>query len=222
MKKTLFKAINFLKEQYFTESKDEKEKERQFAKFINIMDVLYAVLMAWGIAKVADNFKFELTHALPSIIAGLVLIRFFFAPARNLANIAWQTQYKWFGQIGIFIIDVPLLFGHSFIYYRMAHSIWEFKYDYFYQWFIGLLAINVFWLLLILAREYKWGKEKYYQHICWGINNLLCLLFIGILFLFKVNLFAGPNYYWLFIIALLNCLIDLLLTAPCYLGFKKV
>ena len=204
MKKALSGIISFLQDQYFTESKDEKEKEKQFAKFINIMDVLYAVLMAWGIAKVAENFKFELSHALPSIIAGIVLIRFFFAPARNLSNIAWQTQYKWFAQISIFVFDIPLLFLHSFFYYRMCHSIWEFKYDYFYQWFLGLLAINVFWLFLILAREWRWKKEKFYQHICWGINNLLCLIFVAILYLFRVDLFVGPNYYILFTISLLK------------------
>ncbi|KAF0135108.1 MAG: hypothetical protein FD145_246 [Candidatus Saganbacteria bacterium] len=218
----LTNSINYIKEQYFAESQNKKAKEVQFAKFINIMDVLYAVLMAWGIALVASNFIFELKHALPSVIAGLVLIRFFFAPARNLSNIAWQTQYRWLAQIGIFVIDVPLLFLHSFIYYRMCHSIWEFRYDLFYQWFFGLLAINVFWLLLILARQWWWKKDKYDQHICWGINNLFWLIIVYVLYFFKVDIFVEPNYYALFTIALLNCLFDFILTAPCYLGFKKV
>ncbi|MFH1441948.1 MAG: hypothetical protein ABIH18_07925 [Candidatus Omnitrophota bacterium] len=57
------------------------------------MEIVYAILMAYGFAESATHVIFKDKWNLWPLllISGLVLIRFFFAPARNLKTIAMAS-----------------------------------------------------------------------------------------------------------------------------------
>jgi len=214
-----------------------KDQEGRFNEFIDIMEVLYAVFMLWGIARIAEYFRIsqgfvlDWQYVLPSIIAGFVLIRFFFAPVHNLKNIALSTNGKGLGAASLqrilFVFDIPVLLLHSFIFYRMCYSISKAAYPTFYKWYFLLLFLNSVWLLAIFIRM-RFLKGQYCgQHLIWAGNNFVHLLFfvvpVFILPVFKINIniFVGPYYIYPLFFAATNCVIDLFLAAPFYLGFKE-
>jgi hypothetical protein len=193
-----------------------------FEKFMNVMEMLYAVFMTWGFAKIAEKYAWNIEYWLPSLIAVFVLIRFFFAPAHNLKEIARELHKKPFWQIYLFVIDIPFLLAHSFIFYRMCDLVTNKDYYNFYILFSALLFINVLWLLTISARKYLWGIRPCSKHLIWAINNIVCFFVLISLFKFtQIRILWHPLYLGLFGIALLNCVIDFVFTAPYYLGFKN-
>jgi len=207
-----------------------KGQEEGLNKFICITEILYAVFMSWGFAKIAESFKLsteysiDWSYTLPSLIALFVLIRFFFAPVHNLRNIAIKTYDHYLRQVSLFLFDVPMLMFHSFIYYRMCSSISESNYAYFYNWFFGLLLLNIMWLVSIALRMTLWDdKEACGQHLIWVINNSFhyVILYYIPFIVFQINLYHTPIYLYLFCIALSNCIVDYLFAAPYYLGSKK-
>lgn len=176
------------------------------------------------------------------IISTFVLIRFFFAPTRNLYTAALLSEkhrkWRWI----VFILDFPFLIFHSFAFYTMCIAVTggnENAYRFF-QWFIILLAANVIWLLSIAVRMRILGRRRHFQtFIKWCVNNSISVIlfyaafsiftnnaaaFFGLFFTKQLPLVISPigAIYWIFFwIAFLNCCSDVILTASDYLGFDN-
>ena len=178
--------------------------------FIDAMEVVYAVLLAWGFARVVEKFIWNIDYILPMLISGLVLIRFFFAASHNLAPVVARSKSDFFSQRFLFVWDIPFLVLHSFIYYRMCFALAEYNYLKFYKVFWLLLFINSVWLFTINSRrKLEWSSK-------WTLNNFIhWLAIIPFIIYFK-------NTFLLFYIALSNCLLDFFISAPYYLGFKDI
>lgn len=220
------------------------ELHKHFDDFIYRAEIIYAIFMAWGFAASAEAvIRAKSWVGLPLLlICGLVLIRFFFAPTRNLYSAALLTEknkkWRWI----IFMLDFPILIFHSFAYYTMciAVSTGDDNAYSFFQWFIILLSANVFWLLTIAARMHLLGRGKHYMtYIKWCTNNFISVvLFFLVLSALSVSLRTFFGFllirqeavaitpadiaYWVFFsIAILNCIVDVVLTATDYLGFEN-
>ena len=186
-----------------------------FNDFVDKMEVVYVVLLAWGFARVAEFFVWNITYILAAIISGLVLIRFFFAASHNLKPVAVKSKGSSLKQIFLFLFDIPMLVLHSFIYYRMNFLLSQRDYFGFYRIFDWLLFVNTLWLLAINLRI-KTSDNKILPWCSkWTINNFI----FGVIILF---LLISRDYYLLFCFSLLNCLLDFFWTAPCYLGFQDM
>lgn len=192
-------------------------------EFIDKMEIVYAVFLAWGFAQIAQNFINDLKFIAVSFISGLVLVRFFFAASHNIGPIAEKLENRPYQQRILFGFDIPLLIIHSFIYYRMCYAIASSlatspKYILFYTIFNFLLFINVIWLTSIYFREKYILKDDNNLHLTWIVNNLLFSLALALLlFIFKIQ-----SFWILFSIVFLNCVLDFCLSAPYYLGYKKI
>jgi len=201
-----------------------KKEINKFEKFLEVMEVLYAVSMTWGLARLAEYFTRSPEYYLSSLIAGFVLIRFFFAPAHNLYDIAIESRNHPVLQRVIFLFDIPIMIFHSFVYYRMCYSISQRNYAHFYELLFVLLIINAAWLIAIDARIGFIAKKLCWKHIFWIVNNIVSssVFYLTIILApaHKMSLFA-ELHYWPFFIALVNCIIDFILTAPYYLGYKE-
>lgn len=218
-----------------------KELHLYFIDFIDKMEIIYAILLAWGFAEatraviVQSNWDF----APLLLIDALVFVRFFFAPERNLHSVALAAKdfprWHW----AIFLFDIPLLIFHSFSYYSMCVAIVNQKTLVFYQWLIILLTANVIWLISISARIKFFDKAAKIQVFpIWIINNFSHVLIFWIilaaftgspLLFFKLLFFSktaaafiqpGSLFYWLvFTAGLTNCCIDLIMASSDYMGF---
>lgn len=221
------------------------ELHKKFHDFIVRAEVIYAIFMAWGFASSAEAvIKSKTWGNFPLlVIITFVLIRFFFAPTRNLYSAALITEenprFRWI----VFLFDFPILLFHSFAYYTMCLAVSSGGEDAyrFFQWFIILLAANVVWLVSIAARMNFFGKGRHYwTFIKWSINNFITIILFSVTF----RIFSGSwdpflkvfftkdmpfiisggslAYGVFFIIALLNCCADVVLTASDYLGFDDL
>jgi hypothetical protein len=186
-----------------------------FNDFVDKMELVYAVLLAWGFARVAEFFIWNITYTLAAIISGLVLIRFFFAASHNLKPVAAKSKGSSLKQIFLFLFDIPMLVLHSFIYYRMNFLLSQRDYFGFYRVFDWLLFINTLWLVVINLRIKTSGNKILPWCSKWAVNNFI---FAVIIFF----LLFSRDYYLLFCFSLLNCFLDFLWTAPCYLGFEDM
>lgn len=189
--------------------------KHKFDDFIDKIEILYAVLLAWGFARVAEYYIIDVTYILSAIISGLVLIRFFFAASHNLKPIAAQSKGSPFQQILLFLFDIPILVLHSFFYYRMSFFLSQRDYSKFYFAFGWILFFNAIWLMAISLRMKIFRHKVLPWCSRWTINNFV---FAVIIFFFL----KSANYYLLFWVALANCFLDFFWTAPCYLGFEDM
>ena len=220
------------------------ELHKRFDDFIIRSEIIYAIFMAWGFAYSAEAVIRQKSWVnIPLlIISTFVLIRFFFAPTRNLASasITLEKKPKW--RWLIFLVDFPFLIFHSFAYYSMCLAVFDGAANsfHFFQWFTILLSANVVWLSSIALRMAIFGRKKYLAtYIKWCINNLvtvfifalLIAVFTGNFYVFFaifftkespliINQAQGGLYWALFIAALANCCLDFILTASNYLGFE--
>ncbi|MCK4824614.1 hypothetical protein KA005_53170, partial [bacterium] len=174
-------------------------------KFIEIMEIIYAIILACGIVKIVEIFQKNITIELTSslLISVLVLVRFFFAPSKNIKIIGMKgVGWKWL----IMPFDVPVLIAHSFIYYCMCLNIQEI--EKFYSIFFILLFVNSVWLFSIWFRL----KNEHITYIkIWAVSNLIfCGLYLST---YEIGLKFWPTW---FILALLNSLIDLGITYSDY------
>lgn len=220
------------------------ELHKKFDDFIVRSEIIYAIFMAWGFAASAEAVIRQKSWInIPLLfISTFVLIRFFFAPTRNLFSAALVTEKrpKWRGLV--FLVDFPILIAHSFAYYTMCMALNEsagnsFR---FFQWFIILLSLNVLWLATIALRMRIFGKKKHFwTYIKWCVNNGITVIISALIFAFFTGNFSaffsifftkeaplviiqGQGLYWgLFAVALLNCCLDFILTASDYLGFEN-
>lgn len=184
-------------------------------RFIEIVEIIYAIMLTLGVNKV---FQTVLTEDIlrklfyqpvfyTGFICMFVLLRFFFAPCRNVkalgnANVKWKHL--------IMPIHILIFLSiHAALYYLMCTHLEIEKIVYFYGSFVALLVINFIWLFLIcctLKRVRRW-------FFCiWSWNNLIFAIIIG-----TVLILGGKNAYWLFGLACANCVIDISFTYPAYL-----
>ena len=184
-----------------------KEKQQIGERFINIMEIIYAIILACGVVRIVDvgfekpeNISVGLVSSL--LICIFVLVRFFFAPSKNIKILGLRGWgMKW----TIMLFDVPVLIIQSFIYYYMCSKIDSF--EAFYQAFFVLLFVNAMWLILIRVR--LWKEDITYAQI-WTFNNLAFVM------LYLISLQFVVSWVLLFVMALINCLIDLLTTYSDY------
>lgn len=218
------------------------ELHKRFDEFVVRAEIIYAIFMAWGFASSAEAvIRAKDWAGFPLlVIASFVLIRFFFAPTRNLHTAALLSEGHKKTRWLVFVLDFPLLLFHSFAFYTLCvatASGAENAYRFF-QWFVILLSANVVWLVSIALRMRLWGKHRHFwTFVKWSINNSLCILlffaafscFLGgpasfgqLFFTKDLPLVVAPAtliYRIFFSLALLNCLGDVILTASDYLGF---
>jgi len=220
------------------------ELHKRFDDFIMRAEVIYAIFMAWGFASSAEAVIRQKTWvSFPlMVISTFVLIRFFFAPTRNLHSAAMTTEHCHRWHWLVFVADFPLLVFHSFAFYTMclALSLENGNAYRFFQWFVILLSANVIWLASIAFRMRIFGRDRHYlTFIKWCVNNFISVILFLITFKIYNGTFVsfaqlfftkdlplliapGTNFYRvLYGIALLNCLVDVILTASDYLGFDR-
>lgn len=188
-------------------------------RFIQILEVIYAIIMACGVASLIEVLskyypEISLKKWLAVFISILVLIRFFFAPSKNVKLLVKKSKYL---RIIIMPFDVVILLAHSFLFYAMCFKVDS--YERFYFWFFVLIAVNSCWLFSIwlrLRREelslLSLFKLKIPYILIWAINNFIFVLAFACFMFFK------NKDIWViwFSLALLNSLIDLLFTYPYY------
>jgi len=198
---------------------DEQGGGKKYAKFLIVLEILYAILMAWGFARVAEFFDFENIYDWATlIIAMLVLVRFFFAPSHNVGALVSSLPVNIVNARKIIFLDIPILIFHSLLYYRMCYNASLHLYDLFYFDLMALLILNAAWLFWIRKRL-EYSKKSVPEKFClWIANNLVFAVFLALAWLLFKSLpwFTGKAllkleiYFWLsFIIAILNCVIDL-------------
>jgi len=180
-------------------------------KFIEILEIIYAIILACGLATILDKFENDLIKNFVNsgkeiFIIILVLTRFFFAPSKNVKILVDKLKR---GKFFIMLWDVPLLIIHSFIFYYMCYVINSEDVKIFYLGFLSLLVVNFIWLITICGRL---RKEKVLNIKIWIFNNI----FFSILFALSLWFDFGSPIIW-FLFALSNSWIDLILTHMYYI-----
>ena len=187
------------------------EKEGGFNKFIYILEIVYAILLSWGFARVAERFNMHRTFYWLCMLVGLLtLIRFFFAPSHNIGVVAKLINNRKGAARTVLFFDVSLLIAPSFIFFRMCYALGDLKYDFFYRDFSILLLLNAVWLATITFRQRMVKTSPHDKHIFWQLNNFICGILILGLFLFRADVML------MFIVAIVNCTMDLWSCAPYY------
>ena len=169
-------------------------------RFTQILEVIYAIIMACGIGTLIEVLskyypEISLNKWLAVLIAILVLIRFFFAPSKNVKLLVKKAKKCRFL---IMPIDVLILLAHSFIFYLMCLKVD--KIERFYFWFFFLLLGNSVWLFFIWLRLCKQKisfktiiKLKIPYVMIWSINNFVFSLSF---FLYLKKLDIWLIWFW--------------------------
>ena len=180
-------------------------------KFIYILEIVYAILLSWGFARVAERFTVHhIFYWLCMLVSILTLIRFFFAPSHNVGVVVKLIKNRKSAARIIVFFDIPLLIAHSFVFFRMCYALGDLRYDFFYRDFSILLLLNAIWLITITFRQKRAKINPHDKHVFWLLNNSICGILILGLFLFKVEIGL------MFIVAIINCVLDLWICAPYY------
>ena len=96
------------------------EKESGANKFIYILEIVYAILLSWGVARVAERFTVHHVFYWLSMLVGLLtLIRFFFAPSHNVGVVVKLINNNKNAARMVVFFDISFLIAHSFIFFRM-------------------------------------------------------------------------------------------------------
>lgn len=204
------------------------------SKFIEVMETVYAILMAAGFLAGWEQFNkhipqlvasgeispLYITSCLFGLSCTLILIRFFFAPSKNLPALVIKSE-KFAGSVLVF--DVPLMLLHSGLFYLICSRFEHFVVNNFYGGFIfffsALLFVNVFWLLTIKYRLANDVEEYFSTWISNNVVHLVCIIFISVLFKKGyVTTSVTSQGVIILVITISNSVLDLLLTAPAYLS----
>lgn len=201
--------------------------ENRYTRFIIILEFVYAILMAWGFARIAEFFKFESVFDWAVLaMATLVLIRFFFAPSHNVGALIYALPMNAGNARKIIFTDIPILIAHSFLYYRMCYNAAAHRYDLFYFDLTVLLMLNSAWLFWIRKRLESARAAVPEKFHLWVTNNLVFAALLAFCWaLFKAApavhgkvLLSFNAYFWIsFVFVLSNCAIDLSSCALDYL-----
>jgi len=188
------------------------EKDNGLNKFIYILEIVYAILLSWGFARVAERFYARsIFYWLCMLVSLFTLIRFFFAPSHNIGVVIKLIKNRANAARFVVLFDVSLLIAHSFVFFRMCYALGDLRYTLFYRDFSILLLLNALWLATITFRQSRARISPHDKHIFWQLNNLISgTIILGLLF-FKADLGL------MFIVAAVNCLLDLWTCAPYYL-----
>ena len=187
------------------------EKDSGINKFIYVLEIVYAILLSWGFARVAERFTAsDIFYWLCMLVALLTLIRFFFAPSHNVGVVAKLINGRNGAARTVIFFDIPLLMAHSFVFFRMCYAIGDKRYDFFYRDFAILLLLNALWLATIRHRQTRARVNPHDKHLFWEMNNFICGALVLALFFLKADIHA------MFIVALANCALDLWNCAPYY------
>ena len=188
------------------------ENDSGVNKFIYILEIVYAILLSWGFARVAERFTVRhIFYWLCMLVSLFTLIRFFFAPSHNVGVVAKLINNRKGAARVVVFFDISLLIAHSFLFFRMCYALGDLRYNFFYRDFSILLLLNAMWLATITFRH-KCAKIKPHdKHAFWLFNNSICGILILGLFLFKVDIVL------MFFVAIVNCVLDLWSCAPYYL-----
>ena len=187
------------------------EKESGINKFIYILEIVYAILLSWGFARVAERFSArDIFYWLCMLVALLTLIRFFFAPSHNVGVIAKLINNRASAARTVIFFDISVLIAHSFVFFRMCYAMADKRYDFFFRDFAILLLLNALWLATIRHRQQRARINPHDKHLFWEANNFICGALILVLFLMRAD------FHMMFPIALINCVLDLWVCAPYY------
>ena len=188
------------------------EKDDGLNKFIYILEIVYAILLSWGFARVAERFVMHhFFYWLCMLVSLLTLIRFFFAPSHNVGVVVKLVKNRKSSARMVVFFDISLLLAHSFVFFRMCYAMGDKRYDFFFRDFSILLLINALWLATITFRQRRAKISPHDKHAFWQMNNLICGTLIMGLFLLKADLAL------MFVVAIVNCTLDLWTCAPYYL-----
>jgi len=188
------------------------KQEEGANKFIYILEIVYAILLSWGVARVAERFTVHhLFYWLCMLVSLLTLIRFFFAPSHNVGVVVKLINNSKGSSRVVVFFDISLLIAHSFVFFRMCYALGELNYSYFYRDFSILLLLNAVWLATITFRQARAKINPHDKHAFWQLNNFICGGLI--LALFSV----GADLGLMFLVAVINCVLDLWVCAPYYL-----
>lgn len=187
-------------------------KESGISKFVYILEIVYAILLSWGFARVAEKFTArDIFYWMCMLIALFTLIRFFFAPSHNIGVIAKLVDNRKGAARTVLFFDISLLIAHSFIFFRMCYAVGDKRYDYFFRDYAILLLVNALWLITIAHRQKRARLNPHDKHLFWVRNNFVCGAIILALF------FMRADVHIMFPVALINCVLDLWICAPYYL-----
>jgi hypothetical protein len=194
--------------------------DKSFGKFIDVLEIVYAILMSWGFARVAEYLDIDNPFYWAGlVIAVFVLIRFFFAPSHNVGGLVRSIKMNLSAARKVIFLDIPILIAHSFIYYRLCYNLSINKYDLFYINYALLLILNAAWLTYIRKRLRSAKAEVPNKFCLWVNNNLVfsILIFASQILHRFFNLFTTTLLFWVCaLFALANCIIDL---ASCALDY---
>jgi hypothetical protein len=180
-------------------------------KLIYILEIVYAILLSWGFARVAERFTaHHPLYWLCMLVSLLTLIRFFFAPSHNVGIVAKLASNSKGAARMVIFFDISVLIAHSFIFFRMCYALGDLHYNLFYRDLAILLLLNATWLGTIMLRQKHARINHHDKHAFWRINNLICGGLILVLF------FLNANVLYMFSVALINCVLDLWNCAPYY------
>lgn len=220
-------------------SMDDLKKGSKCHKFIESLEIIYSLFLAVGLSNLLLNPNFSLFYGTSLIICGFTLIRFFFAPSKNIEFLVnkireseLEEEKKDNGYRLTLLIDTPILFIHAILFTMMCKFAQQDNMRYvqfFYTSFFLLLVVNFGWLKSICYRVKKFGSSCENNISFWAKNNISFAIPIGIiifLILPTVQVFVKKDWFMaieysclgiLFILGLLNCIRDLKNTYKIYL-----
>lgn len=217
---------------------DDLKKGSKCHKFIESLEIIYSLFLAVGLSNLLLNPNFSLFYCTSIIICGFTLIRFFFAPSKNIEFLVnkireseLEEEKKDNGYRLTLLIDTPILFIHAILFTMMCKfAQQDMGYvGFFYTCFSLLLVVNFGWLKSICYRVNKLGSSCGNNINFWAKNNISFAIPIGIIgflifltdkIFIKNDWFIPIEYLCLsvlFILGLLNCIRDLKNTCKIYL-----
>lgn len=187
--------------------------EKTYNKFIVMLEIVYAILMAWGYGRAAEFFTFSSPHQWAGLVLiSLVLIRFIFAPSHNVGGLMRSHKMTIMRARAIIFFDIPVLILHSFIFYRMCYNLSLKNYSIFYFDCMLLLAANATWLITIRKRLQLDGAFVPPKFGLWIGNNFAAAAAIIVILGVYRHTGGGPFgvYFWLCsAVVFANSVIDL-------------
>jgi len=178
-------------------------REVKYAKFISILEIVYSLFLAVGLATLFREFNLSVLYLCYTIISLLVLTRFFFAPSKNveyLINNIYEANIKPIYKANyyriVLLFDIPILFAHAYLFNLMCSNVGTktiINYPFFYS-FVLLLIINWAWLKLINKRTIKLGNKCSRYLDFWANNNItFSILMITVLLFGKYYKLIYPK-----------------------------
>ena len=169
-------------------------KQVDSTRFVDVMELVFAILMAAGFLEGWRQF----TQFFPSLLHErdflrgsvallfplsftLILIRFFFAPSKNLPPLIRFHENKFW----VLAFDVPIMILHSAIFYLICslfkRVVMDWTVNLLFLYFSTLMLINAIWIISIELRL-KNTVSKYL--VIWRWNNKIHFLIAVLAFLF--------------------------------------